>query len=86
MNIYAQSGEKDDIAKDRFYQIIARAYGSITNTDMQMGAGELNVKLGPKGTKNGVIETNNNGQRVTDSEISKSMNIASKCFPPQTYT
>jgi len=41
--VYAQSGEKDDIGKDRFYQIMERAYGSISNTDMQMEAGDLNV-------------------------------------------
>jgi hypothetical protein len=43
MNVYAQSGEKDDTGKDRFYQIIERAHGSISNIDMQMEAGDLNV-------------------------------------------
>lgn len=43
INVYAHSDEKDDIGKNRFYQIMERAYGSVSNTDMQMEAGDLNV-------------------------------------------
>jgi hypothetical protein len=78
MKVYAQSGEQDDIGKDRFYQIMERTYGSISNTDIKMEAGDLNAKLGRRGTQKGVMEkyalhfeTNNNGQRVTESAISK---------------
>jgi len=43
MNVYAQSGVKNDIHKERFYQIMEREYGSISNTDTQMEAGDLKV-------------------------------------------
>jgi len=43
VNVYAQSGEKDGIGKDQLYQFMERAYGSISNTDTQMEAGDLNV-------------------------------------------
>jgi hypothetical protein len=53
MNVYAQSVEQDDIGKDRFYQIMEKAYGSISNTDIKMEAGDSNAKLGRRGTKRG---------------------------------
>jgi hypothetical protein len=65
-----------------------RAYDAIPNNDIKMVIGDLNAKLGREDVYEGVIgkhslhlETNNNGQRVIDFAISKSMIIASTCFP-----
>jgi hypothetical protein len=88
MNAYAPTEELDDVDKDRFYQTMERVYDSIPNYDIKMVIGDLNGKLGREDVYKGVIgkhslhlKTNNNGQRVTDFAISKSMIIASTRFP-----
>jgi hypothetical protein len=65
-----------------------RANDSIPNNEIKMVIGDLNAKLGGEDVYKGVIgkqslhlETNNNGQRVIYLAISKSMIVASTCFP-----
>jgi putative aminopeptidase FrvX len=61
------------------------------NNEIKMVAGNFKAKIGQEDIYKGVIgkhsihlQTDNNGQKVTDLAISKSMIISSTCFPTRT--
>ena len=85
--VHAQTGEKDEIQKDTFYEDVERTYMKAPRYDIKVVMGDFDAKVGKEpglmpnvGKCSLHEETNNNGWRIIDFAIAKNMAISSMLF------
>lgn len=87
INVHAETEDKDNITKKKFYQELERAYDGILSNDIKVIMGDFNAKIGREPIYKKVIgnqslheNSNDNGLRVIDFASSRDMLVSSTCF------
>jgi exonuclease III len=88
INVHAPTEDKDETEKDGFYNQLERTYDSAPSNDIKIIIGDLNAKLGKEeiykdtfGKQSLHTNTNDNGQRIIDFAMSRTLVISSTSFP-----
>jgi len=86
--VHAPTEETGEEVKDRFYEELENVYNGAAGHDVKMILGDMNAKIGREKMYKPVIgqesihmESNNNGERLIDFAVSRSMIVSSTYFP-----
>lgn len=88
ISVHAPTEEKEDSAKDTFYDLMEKAYDSCPSYDVKMIMGDLNAKVGREEWLKPAVgidslhnESNNNGMRLANFANNHHMIIGGTHFP-----
>jgi hypothetical protein len=88
INVHAPTNEKAEEIKEEFYNLLEQNMNQIAGSDIKIILGDFNARIGKEsiyksttGNESLRNETKNNGRKMIQFAISKSLNVRSTTFP-----